>query len=66
MTSLSNAMETRASIGVWGKSLNADEVIKTVLRENDRIELYRPLKADPKLARRQRVENKKQAKKSAR
>jgi putative ubiquitin-RnfH superfamily antitoxin RatB of RatAB toxin-antitoxin module len=53
--SLLNALESRAGIGVWGKVLSANDEAKTVLRDNDRIELYRPLKADPKLARRQRV-----------
>lgn len=53
--SLLNALESRAGIGVWGKALNVADEAKTVLRNNDRIEIYRPLKADPKLARRQRV-----------
>ncbi len=56
---LSNALEKRAAIGVWGKALNVAEQAKMVLRENDRMELYWPLKADPKLARRQRVNAKK-------
>jgi putative ubiquitin-RnfH superfamily antitoxin RatB of RatAB toxin-antitoxin module len=38
--------------GVWGR-LKAPE---TLLREGDRIELYRPLKVDPKEARRQRYQ----------
>ncbi|MEQ1516073.1 MAG: RnfH family protein [Usitatibacteraceae bacterium] len=38
--------------GVWGKLRPAHYV----LRDDDRIELYRPLKADPKQARRARVE----------
>lgn len=37
--------------GVWGKLRPAHYV----LREDDRIEIYRPLKADPKQARRTRV-----------
>jgi len=36
--------------GIWGKKVSWTEVVKT----NDRIELYRPLKVDPKVARRQR------------
>lgn len=36
--------------GIWGRACAAD----TVLRERDRIELYRPLQVDPKEARRQR------------
>lgn len=37
-------------IGVWGRVRALD----TVLRERDRIEVYRPLTVDPKEARRQR------------
>ncbi|MDN3922087.1 RnfH family protein [Roseateles violae] len=37
-------------IGVWGRLRPLD----TVLRERDRIEVYRPLTVDPKEARRQR------------
>ncbi len=36
--------------GIWGKAREGD----TVLRERDRIEIYRPLTVDPKEARRQR------------
>ena len=36
--------------GVWGRKLAAHHV----LRDGDRVELYRPLKVDPKLARRER------------
>ena len=36
--------------GVWGRKLAPDHV----LRDGDRVELYRPLKVDPKLARRER------------
>ena len=42
--------EQAVSTGVWGKARPAHYV----LREGDRIELYRPLKADPKQARRTR------------
>jgi putative ubiquitin-RnfH superfamily antitoxin RatB of RatAB toxin-antitoxin module len=38
------------SLGIWGRR-SAPE---TVLREGDRIELYRPLRVDPKVARRER------------
>jgi putative ubiquitin-RnfH superfamily antitoxin RatB of RatAB toxin-antitoxin module len=41
---------TVQKIGVWGKLRGLDDV----LRDHDRIELYRPLKVDPKEARRQR------------
>jgi hypothetical protein len=37
-------------LGVWGKKVPAN----TVLQHNDRIELYRPLAVDPKVARRER------------
>lgn len=40
----------RASVGVWGRKSGLD----TVLREGDRVEIYRPLQVDPKLARRER------------
>jgi hypothetical protein len=38
-------------LGVFGKVVRADQV----LREGDRIEIYRPLSADPKAARRARA-----------
>lgn len=36
--------------GIWGKKVAWTHVVKA----NDRVELYRPLKVDPKVARRQR------------
>lgn len=39
-----------SSIGVWGRQASWDQV----LRENDRVEIYRPLTVDPKVARRER------------
>ena len=36
--------------GIWGKKVPWSQVVQT----GDRIELYRPLKVDPKVARRQR------------
>lgn len=39
-------------MGVFGKAIKPDQV----LREKDRVELYRPLIADPKEVRRQRAE----------
>jgi putative ubiquitin-RnfH superfamily antitoxin RatB of RatAB toxin-antitoxin module len=36
--------------GVWGRKATAGQP----LREQDRVEIYRPLKVDPKLARRER------------
>ncbi len=38
-------------VGIYGKQKTLD----TVLRERDRVELYRPLVADPKDARRRRA-----------
>lgn len=38
------------SIGVWGRKVKLSQV----LTENDRIEIYRPLTVDPKVARRER------------
>lgn len=37
-------------LGVWNKRANPDQL----LVENDRIEIYRPLRVDPKIARRER------------
>lgn len=39
-----------AMVGVWGRKASASQV----LRERDRIEIYRPLQVDPKVARRER------------
>lgn len=36
--------------GVWGRKAGLDQV----LRECDRVEVYRPLRVDPKVARRER------------
>jgi putative ubiquitin-RnfH superfamily antitoxin RatB of RatAB toxin-antitoxin module len=36
--------------GVWGRQVHSEHVLK----EGDRLELYRPLQVDPKVARRQR------------
>lgn len=41
-------------VGLYGKKRPLD----TVLRERDRIEIYRPLVADPKESRRRRAEKK--------
>ncbi|MES2878338.1 MAG: RnfH family protein [Pseudomonadota bacterium] len=37
-------------IGVWGRKADLNQP----LRENDRVEIYRPLTVDPKVARRER------------
>jgi putative ubiquitin-RnfH superfamily antitoxin RatB of RatAB toxin-antitoxin module len=39
-----------ASVGIWGRKAALDQP----LRDRDRIEIYRPLTVDPKLARRER------------
>jgi putative ubiquitin-RnfH superfamily antitoxin RatB of RatAB toxin-antitoxin module len=41
----------RDGVGVFGKRVTLD----TSLREGDRVEIYRPLIADPKAARRERA-----------
>lgn len=43
-------------LGIFGKITAAD----TVLRDKDRVEIYRPLIADPKASRRKRAEKKQQ------
>lgn len=39
-----------AVVGVWGRKVRLNQT----LRENDRVEIYRPLTVDPKVARRER------------
>ena len=46
-------------LGIFGKLCKAD----TVLRERDRVEIYRPLIADPKAVRKKRAEEGKAMKK---
>jgi putative ubiquitin-RnfH superfamily antitoxin RatB of RatAB toxin-antitoxin module len=44
-------LDSEASpLGIWGRKVRPNQV----LRENDRLEIYRPLKVDPKVARRER------------
>jgi putative ubiquitin-RnfH superfamily antitoxin RatB of RatAB toxin-antitoxin module len=50
---------TANKLGIFGKLAKAD----TVLRDRDRIEIYRPLIADPKEVRRKRAEEGKVMKK---
>ena len=40
----------RIIVGVWGRKTASSQT----LRENDRVEIYRPLTVDPKVARRER------------
>lgn len=42
-----------AAVGVWGRRA----ALNQSLRENDRVEIYRQLKIDPKAARRARFKN---------
>lgn len=46
-------------VGIFGKATNADQV----LRDKDRVEIYRPLIADPKESRRKRADKKEATKK---
>lgn len=39
-----------APLGVWGRKATAEQT----LRSGDRVEVYRPLRVDPKVARRER------------
>lgn len=39
-------------LGIWGKKT----ALKHVLQDGDRLEIYRPLKVDPKVARRERFQ----------
>lgn len=43
-------LPANAPVGVWGRPCTLNEL----LRDRDRVEMYRPLKVDPKEARRQR------------
>jgi putative ubiquitin-RnfH superfamily antitoxin RatB of RatAB toxin-antitoxin module len=40
----------RAVLGIWAREARREQIV----RDGDRIEIYRPLKVDPKLARRER------------
>ncbi len=51
----------RNKVGIYGKLIKLD----TVLHERDRVEIYRPLIADPKESRKKRVEEGKSLKKEA-
>ncbi|MFM1906921.1 MAG: hypothetical protein RLZZ591_598 [Pseudomonadota bacterium] len=41
---------SQADVGVWGRKAG----LQTVLNADDRVEIYRPLTVDPKVARRER------------
>jgi uncharacterized protein len=44
--------EQQFSVGIWGRQSSLNHV----LRDLDRVEIYRPLKVDPKVARRERFQ----------
>lgn len=48
------ADENPLHLGIYGKSVSPD----AILRDGDRVEIYRPLKIDPKTARRTEVARK--------
>lgn len=41
---------SRLSVGIWGRKTS----LRQVLHQRDRLEIYRPLRVDPKVARRER------------
>ncbi|MBU0590033.1 MAG: RnfH family protein [Gammaproteobacteria bacterium] len=41
---------SQLSVGIWGRKAG----LRQLLRDRDRVEVYRPLKVDPKVARRER------------
>lgn len=47
---LAGHAEARAHVGIWGRTVAAD----VALKHGDRVEVYRPLQVDPKVARRER------------
>lgn len=50
----------RAQTGIWGKLVSRDAVV----RVHDRIEIYRPLLVDPKVARARRASKKNKVKRT--
>lgn len=52
------SIDAAVAFGVWGKARAADHV----LRDGDRVEIYRALKADPKDVRRANAANRRSAK----
>ena len=53
LQSLSDVEVDSLQIGVWGRKATPEQT----LRDTDRVELYRPLKVDPKVARRERFKS---------
>ncbi|WII92618.1 RnfH family protein [Kingella negevensis] len=56
-TDFPESQPENAPLGIFGKAIKDNHI----LREGDRVEIYRPLLADPKDARRKRVAQKKNA-----
>lgn len=50
---LDAAVEPTHALGIWGKKTS----LTHVLHDLDRLEVYRPLKVDPKVARRERFQS---------
>ncbi len=50
VSQLPQLVELEHQVGVWGKAVTPNQVLK----DQDRVEIYRPLKVDPKVARRER------------
>ena len=50
LTEFADLALTTLTTGVWGKRYSLSHKLK----DNDRIEIYRPLRVDPKVARRER------------
>lgn len=51
------AGETDVPVGIFGRIVNGS----TILKDGDRVEIYRALKADPKEVRRKKVRSRRQA-----
>jgi putative ubiquitin-RnfH superfamily antitoxin RatB of RatAB toxin-antitoxin module len=49
---VNEALEAGHTVGIWGKKTSPSHL----LQDRDRIEIYRPLKVDPKVARRERFQ----------
>ena len=56
-----HALGPTPALGVWGRAKASD----TVLRERDRVEVYRPLTVDPKEARRLRYKRQRAPRKAS-
>jgi putative ubiquitin-RnfH superfamily antitoxin RatB of RatAB toxin-antitoxin module len=50
LTEFSDVELGSLNVGIWGKRYS----LAHKLKENDRVEIYRPLRVDPKVARRER------------